>query len=118
MADAVSVRSLEFIAKQLGLMGVASLDMLPPNQRRALLKQAAQIGTEDTFGVGFQRDKNGRPQEQGLGSAGNQSRPSIEAYKKYCSKEPNFEANLARMEREFAESEARRAAERAKEEEF
>ena len=64
------------------------------------------------FGFDHKVDRSGKPIEQGVGSPGNQSRNSIEAYKKYCSHEPDFEKNLARMQRELAEADARRAAER------
>jgi hypothetical protein len=65
----------------------------------------------NVFGFDAKKRRDGKGyQEQGYGSAGNQTRNSIEAYKKYCSHEVDFERNLARMEKELAESDARRRA--------
>jgi hypothetical protein len=46
--------------------------------------------------------------EQGIGAAGNQSRNSIESYKKYHKDEPGYTETLARMEKELAESNKKR----------
>jgi hypothetical protein len=56
--------------------------------------------------------RNGKPVEQGYGSAQNQTKNSVEAYKKYHSADVDYEKTLARLEKELAESNARRAAER------
>jgi hypothetical protein len=42
--------------------------------------------------------------EQGIGSPGNQTRNSIEAYRKHGKGEADYEANLARMEQELKDS--------------
>jgi hypothetical protein len=81
---------------------------LPPDA----IKQHFVAERKNVFGFDHKVDRSGKPIEQGVGSPGNQSRNSIEAYKKYCSHEPDFEKNLARMQRELAEADARRAAER------
>lgn len=47
--------------------------------------------------------------EQGFGSAINQTRNSIEAYKKYHSGDPGFAENVKRMETELVESNKKRA---------
>jgi hypothetical protein len=70
---------------------------------------------EAVFGVGFARDaKTGKPVENGLGSPQNQTRQSIEAFRRFGVNEPDFERSLARMERQLAECEQRRAAEIAR----
>jgi hypothetical protein len=71
---------------------------------------------KNVFGHDYKTDRNGNPIEQGLGSANNQTANSIAAYKKYCNPEnpkaadpdPNFERNLAQMQKQFAETEERR----------
>jgi hypothetical protein len=63
------------------------------------------------FGEGFKTDREGRPQEQGRGSPLNQVRQSVDAYRKWGVNEPDYERNLARMEKELVASDARRAAE-------
>jgi hypothetical protein len=81
---------------------------LPPDA----IKQYYADERRNVFGFDHKVDRSGKPIEQGIGSPGNQSRNSIEAYRKYHSHEPDFEKTLARMMRELAESDARRAAER------
>jgi hypothetical protein len=63
---------------------------------------------DNVFGVGHATDKAGRPIEMGIGSAFNQSRTSIEAYRKYGRDEAGYEATLARLEKELAATEARK----------
>jgi hypothetical protein len=48
-----------------------------------------------------------------MGSAGNQTQSSIDAYRKYAKDEPDHERHVARMERELVESQARRRKEQA-----
>ena len=75
---------------------------------------------DNVFGADHKKTRKGDPIEQGLGSAGNQTKNSVDSYKKYCNPEnpkatdpdPNFKENLARMVAELAEADARRAAER------
>ena len=79
---------------------------LPPDA----IKQHYADERRNVFGFDHKTDRNGRPVEQGIGSPGNKNRNSIEAYRKYCSHEPDFEKTISRMERELAESNARRRA--------
>jgi hypothetical protein len=79
---------------------------LPPDA----IKQYYADERRNVFGFDHKTDRNGKPVEQGVGSAGNQSRNSIEAFKKYHAHEPDFEKQLSRMERELAETNARRRA--------
>ena len=51
--------------------------------------------------------------EQGVGSAGNQTRNSIESYKKYHKDDHDCAEHLARMEKELAESSKKRARRKA-----
>jgi hypothetical protein len=60
------------------------------------------------FGEGFKRDRNGVPIEQGLGSESQMSANSIEAYKKWCKDEPDFDRHLARMQKLLDEQRAQR----------
>lgn len=124
--DAVSIRSINFIDKQLTARKVDSLSLLPKETRKQIRAEARKMALDDVFGFDHRTDKEGNPIEQGQGAPGNQTRQSIEAYKKYCdpgnpkattpevSKEA-FDANLKRMEAELAKSDARRRAARAAE---
>jgi hypothetical protein len=118
MADSFSVQAQEHIQKALGQMNVGSINDLPPEARRKLMREARDIATGNVFGVGHRKDRNGTPIEQGVGSSGNQTRASIDAYIKYNSGAPDFQETLARMEKEYAECQARRKAEQAKEDDF
>jgi hypothetical protein len=55
----------------------------PPEIARQMAKDAKKKVEVDVFGVGFRKDKQGRPIEQGLGSPGNETAQSIAAYVKY-----------------------------------
>jgi hypothetical protein len=81
---------------------------LPPDA----IKRYREEEDRNVYGHDAKRRRDGSYIEQGVGSAGNQTRNSIEAYKKYHSNEPDFEKQVARMEKELVESDARRAAER------
>jgi|SRR6476619_7199690 hypothetical protein len=81
---------------------------LPPDA----IKRYREEEDRNVFGHDAKKRRDGSYIEQGIGSPGNQSRNSIEAYKKYHSNEPDFERTVARMEKELTESDARRAAER------
>jgi hypothetical protein len=85
----------------------------PPEIRAQMIADAKRKVRDDVFGVGHRVDKLGKPIEQGLGSRGNMTATSVAAYEKHCSHESNFSENLARMKRELAECEARRAAQGA-----
>lgn len=75
----------------------------PAHLRKGLLKEADQQAKNDVFGVDHKTDRHGNPIENGLGSAGNQTRPSLEAYKKYHKSDPDYEETLKRIEAELAE---------------
>jgi hypothetical protein len=80
---------------------------LPPHA----IKQYYEDEARNVYGHDAKRRRDGSYIEQGIGSPGNQNRNSIEAYRKYCSHEPDFEKNLARMEAELkAANDRRRAA--------
>jgi hypothetical protein len=111
--DEFSVSAEKFIQKSLAGMNLQSLDQAPPEVRKSLLREARQIVRNDVFGHGYKTDKNNRPQEQGRGSAQQPTRQSVEAYRKYGVKEPEYAAHLSRMEKELAAFEAQRAKERA-----
>jgi hypothetical protein len=81
---------------------------LPPDA----IKKYREEEDRNVFGHDAKKRRDGTYEEQGVGSAKNQSANSIAAYRKYCSHEPRFEENLARMERELAATNERRAAER------
>jgi hypothetical protein len=56
----------------------------------------------NVFGHDHKTDRHGEPIEQGRGSAGNQTQQSLDAFKKFCSSEPNFSEHLALMEKQLA----------------
>jgi hypothetical protein len=64
---------------------------------------------KNVFGADARKDRNGRYIEQGIGSAQNITRNSIEAFKRYCSGEVNFDRTLAQMEKQFADQQAKKA---------
>jgi hypothetical protein len=76
------------------------------------IKRYYEEEARTVYGVDAKKRRDGSYIEQGHGSAHNQTRNSIEAYRKYGSAEPEYEKNLARMQKELAEADARRAAER------
>jgi hypothetical protein len=118
--EAVSVSSLQYVQKQLGAYKVESLDMLPAALRKQIRREARRIAIADVFGVDHKTDKDGNPIEQGIGAAGNVTAQHVEAYIKEQTErrpngpEPGYEDHLARMRKQLAECEARRAAERAR----
>ncbi len=79
---------------------------LPPDA----LKKYYADEEKAVFGHDFRRDREGRPIEQGLGSAAQPTRNSIEAYRIYHSKDPDFAEQLAHMEANLAKYQARRRA--------
>ena len=66
------------------------------------------IQDRTVYGVDHKVDRLGRPIEQGRGSAKNQTVQSVEAYRRYGKDEPDYKENLARMEKELAETNERR----------
>jgi hypothetical protein len=115
MDDAVSIASMKYIDSQLSARKVESLDMLPRDVRKQIKQEARQIARNDVFGVGHATDKQGNPIEQGLGSPGNITQQHIDAYIKNQTErsktgpEAGYEENLARMRKDFAACQARRA---------
>lgn len=85
---------------------------------RDAFEQVEEATEKNVFGIDVKHDRHGNPIEQGIGSAAQPSRNSIEAYKAHqmgnkFGPEKGFEENLARMEAEFAEFEKKRAARNA-----
>jgi hypothetical protein len=78
---------------------VTSPPFRPPARPLVAHRLPRALSGKNVFGFDHKTDRQGKPIEQGVGSPGNQSRNSIEACKKYCSHEPDFERNLARMHR-------------------
>jgi hypothetical protein len=77
----------------------------------------------NVFGHDAPKDKNGWRLEQGLGSSRNQTAQSLAAYIRWCgpgkpNEDPHFEKNLARMQRELDECNARRAKEASNNQQF
>jgi hypothetical protein len=66
---------------------------------------------KNVFGHDHKTDRQGNPIEQGFGSPGNQTANSIAAFRRYHSQDPDFEKNVARMEKELVASNERRKAE-------
>lgn len=69
----------------------------------------------NVFGHDHKKDRHGDPIEQGIGSPGNQTQNSVNAYRKYAKyemgfSEAQFAENLKRMEGELAASNEARAA--------
>jgi|HubBroStandDraft_6_1064221.scaffolds.fasta_scaffold420120_1 hypothetical protein len=84
---------------------------LPPD----FLKRHEEAKRQNVFGFDHTTDADGNPQEQGIGSAKNQTRNQINAYKKYAKYEADYskelyDATVARMEAELAACEKARAA--------
>jgi hypothetical protein len=81
---------------------------LPPDA----IKKYYEDEAKNVYGIDAKKRRDGTYEEQGYGSAKNQTRNSIEAYKKYHASDVDYERTLARLLKELAESDARRAAER------
>lgn len=107
-----SIDSMKHVAKRLSEYRVNTLAELPLHLRKQVRREAEDIALNSVFGEGHQKDAAGLPVENGIGSPGNQSRHSVDSFKKYAdmSLPRNIEA-LARMEKELAVCEARRRAE-------
>jgi hypothetical protein len=80
------------------------------------LKRHIDAVDANVFGVDTPRDREGWRVEQGMGSPGNMTQQSIDAYVKYQSEvrkggpEPGYEQSLKRMIAELAECEKKKAA--------
>ena len=81
---------------------------LPPDA----IAQHFDCVQKNVFGFDFKKDRNGKPIENGLGSARNQTRNSVESYRKWGIGEADYEINLQRMEKELAVANERRKRER------
>jgi hypothetical protein len=84
-------------------------DNAPPALRQQMIADAKRKVEEDTFGVGFRRDRQGKPIEQGLGSASHPTQQSIDAYiheqtaRRAGGPEAGYEEALAAMRKRLAE---------------
>jgi hypothetical protein len=116
-SQADSIDSVKHIAKQLAAYRVNTMAELPVHLRKQLRKEAEDIALNTVFGENHKKDANGVPIEHGIGSPGNQTRHSVDSFKKYNDMTtPENLAALARMEKELATCEAKRRAERAAQE--
>jgi hypothetical protein len=120
-----SVSAEKHVQKQLANLNVQTLDQLPKEMRKQLLREARQIARNDVFGHGHKTTKDGTPIEQGLGSHENPSPQSIEAYIRPQSRpwrdspEPGYEEHLKKLRARLAEVDAvRRAQAKTEEEDF
>jgi hypothetical protein len=92
-------------------------DNVPPHVRKQMMADAKRQVEIDTFGHGFQRDRQGRPLEQGIGSLAHPSQQSIDAYIKEQTErrpggpEAGYEEHLAKMRQNLSVYLAKRAAE-------
>jgi len=60
-----------------------------------MIEKAKRKVEEDTFGVGFQRDRHGKPIERGIGSPGNLTENHFAAIQKYEGKSASDRARAA-----------------------
>jgi hypothetical protein len=54
----------------------------PPEVQARMMEEAKRKAEEDVFGVGFQRDRNGKPIERGIGAPGNETEHHFTALEK------------------------------------
>lgn len=113
------IDSAKHIAKRLADYRVKTMAELPSHLRKQLRKEAEDIALNSVFGENHKKDAAGEPIEHGIGSPGNQTRHSLDGFKKYndMTQPANIEA-LARMERELEICEKRRRQEEKKAEEL
>jgi hypothetical protein len=52
-------------------------------EKRLPMAEAKRRVEEDVFGVGFRRDRSGRPVEQGIGSPGHETEQHYDALSRY-----------------------------------
>lgn len=86
-----------------------ALGNLPPD----FLERHFEAVRANVFGENYKVDAKGNALEAGRGSPGNQTRQSVDAYRKWGAGDVDYEKNLARLEKELAACESRRAADRA-----
>jgi hypothetical protein len=86
------------------MRNLIALGRLPPDA----IERYYEDETRNVFGHDVKFDADGRPIEQGLGSASQPTPNSVDAYRKFGREEPAYHENLARMEAELAAFEAKR----------
>ena len=113
--DSVSIRSIKHVQTSLAALRIETFEQAPREVRQRLKREARKIARDDVFGENHKTDKDGNPIEHGLGSPSNMTKSHIAAFVKYndMTKQANIEA-LARFEKQLAECEARRRAEKQK----
>ena len=82
-------------------------------ERGMAYKDAYRRVEEDVFGVGFKRDRTGKPRERGVGSVIQPTAQSVAAFEKYCRNEPGYDDHLKKMKADLAEYQAKKAQEKA-----
>ena len=117
---AFSVDAERHIQKALADLGVKSLKDAPREHRRRIMQEAEAIAISHVFGPGAKKDADGNYQETGIGSWNNITKAHVEAYvteqtKRRDTPEAGYEETLAKMRAQLAVCEARRRAERQKE---
>jgi hypothetical protein len=78
-----SIDSAKHIAKRLADYRVKTMAELPSHLRKQLRKEAEDIALNSVFGENHKKDAAGEPIEHGIGSPGNQTRHSLDSFKKY-----------------------------------
>lgn len=100
--DVARVPTLSLNMEELdGLQSMIDKGELPPD----FIERHFDAVDANVFGVDAPKDKNGQRLEQGLGSSRNQTRQSIDAYKRWHKGEPNFDENVKKMEAQLASKE-------------
>lgn len=79
-------------------------DLLPKDYLRKYRENLVNV----VFGHGHQVDKQGRPIEQGMGSAQNMTQHAIDAFTRFNKDKEGYEKELAVLQRQLVESNARR----------
>jgi hypothetical protein len=110
--DPIRVPTIELSQSEIDdIKALMESGQLPPD----FLDRHYAAKENNVFGHDHKKDADGKPIEQGIGSAANQTRNQINAYKKYAKCEDDYskekyDATVQRMERELAECNARRKA--------
>jgi hypothetical protein len=91
------------------MRNLIALGRLPPDA----IERYYEDETRNVFGHDVKFDDEGHPIEQGLGSAQQPTRNSVDAYKRWGSEEPGYHERLAQMEADLAAFQARRKNKRA-----
>ena len=79
---------------------------------RDYFEQYRRALAQNVFGHDHKTDRHGEPIEQGIGSPSQPSANSVNAFKRFCKDEPNYERDLARLEKDLAAHMARKKASR------